>query len=93
MAAALPAPRRLVLSVALLTAIILASVPPAAAAPQAGPAAAPAGPQPRKAIAPAGVLDASTPGVVLWHDYDAFGLYQLSDAALAGLRSKPAASY
>jgi hypothetical protein len=84
-AAALSPTRRLVLSVALVTAIVLASLLPVAAAPQTAPAAAPAAPQPHKAIAPAGLLDPAAPGVTLWHDYGAFGLYRLSDAALAGL--------
>ncbi len=84
-AAALSPTRRLVLSAALVMAIILASLLPVAAAQQAAPAAAPAGPQPHKAIAPAGLLDPAAPGVTLWHDYGAFGLYKLSDAALAGL--------
>ncbi|MBE2235092.1 MAG: S8 family serine peptidase, partial [Anaerolinea sp.] len=79
------ATRRLWLSLALVTAIVLASLLPVAAAPLAAPAAAPAAPQPHKAIAPAGLLDGAAPGVTLWHDYGAFGLYKLSDAALASL--------
>jgi hypothetical protein len=63
-----------------VTALILAALPPALAA-----APSPAGEGPHKALAPAGLLDSAAPGIVLWHDYGAFGLYKLSDAALAGL--------
>jgi hypothetical protein len=73
----------------LVAAIALASLLPVAAAPQAAaPAAAPAAQAtstPHKALAPAGLLDSAASGVVLWHDYGSFGLYKLSDAALAGL--------
>lgn len=78
---ALPSTRRLALSFALVTVIILASLLPVAAAPPVAPAA----PQTHKVIAAAGLLDSAAPGVSLWHDYGAFGLYQLSDAALASL--------
>jgi hypothetical protein len=73
----------------LVAAIVLASLLPVAAAPQAAaPAIAPvaqAAPTAHKALAPAGLLDSAASGVVLWHDYGSFGLYKLSDAALAGL--------
>ena len=73
----------------LIAAMIFALAATAAAAPQAAPQASspasPAAPQPHKAIAAAGLLDASAPGVTLWHDYGTFGLYKLSDAALASL--------
>ena len=38
-----------------------------------------------KVIAAPGQLDPATPGVSLWHDYGAFGLYRVSDEALRGL--------
>ena len=38
-----------------------------------------------KAIVQAGVLDENIAGVSLWHDYGAFGLYRISDAALNSL--------
>ncbi len=38
-----------------------------------------------KAIAETGVLDTRIPGISLWHDYGAFGLYRLSDSALNAL--------
>ncbi len=40
-----------------------------------------------KAIVEAGVLDAKTPGISLWHDYGAFAIYKVSDAALNSLSS------
>ncbi|MCA9979342.1 MAG: S8 family serine peptidase, partial [Anaerolineales bacterium] len=39
----------------------------------------------QKVIAPTGVLDANQEGVTLWHDYGAFALYKVTDAALATL--------
>lgn len=38
-----------------------------------------------KAIVAAGGLDASQPGLTLWHDYGPFALYKVSDAARASL--------
>jgi hypothetical protein len=41
--------------------------------------------QTHKICAPPGVLDASTEGIALWHDYGAYSLYRVSDAALSQL--------
>ncbi len=76
--------RRPALSWLLAAAIVVAGAMPAlAVGAPAGPTAAE--PPSRKVLAPAGLLDASAPGVTLWHDYGAFGLYRVSDVALASL--------
>jgi hypothetical protein len=41
-----------------------------------------------KLIAPQGVLPDGLPGVTLWHDYGAFGLYRVADAAWQGLSAE-----
>ena len=45
-----------------------------------------------KVIAPAGVLNGRS-GVTLWHDYDSFVLYKVSDLALTGLMMDGSTNY
>ena len=47
-----------------------------------------AAPAVHKVIAPHGIFDPAASGVTLWHDYGAFALYKVTDAALANLSSE-----
>lgn len=57
----------------------------AVTAQSAEPLSADGGTKWQKVIARDGLLERTQPGVTLWHDYGAFGLYKVSDSALAKL--------